>query len=177
LATSVTSARVGRGEFTIESSICVAVITGRASSPAIAITRFWTIGTSSSGSSTPRSPARDHHAVGGAHDLLGPLDRLRLLDLRDQRQSRPRAHHLNVLRPPHERQGDHVHADLLAEGQHVQVALGHGGEVVQLAGHVDALTRRDGAARLDDRVELAVAHSADRQPHRAVGQEDVLPDG
>ena len=46
LATSVTSARVGRGERTIESSICVAVIDGRASAPASAITCFWTIGTS-----------------------------------------------------------------------------------------------------------------------------------
>ena len=34
LATSVTSARVGREEATIESSICVAVITGRARAPA-----------------------------------------------------------------------------------------------------------------------------------------------
>src|SRR5215217_1237027 len=56
LATSVTSARVGRGEPTIESSIWVAVIEGRANRPASAITRFCTIGTSDSGSSTPRSP-------------------------------------------------------------------------------------------------------------------------
>ena len=56
MATSATSARVGRLEATIESSICVAVIDGRASSPAICSSCFWTIGTSSIGSSIPRSP-------------------------------------------------------------------------------------------------------------------------
>ena len=56
LATSATSARVGREEVTIESSICVAVIDGRASEPASAISCFCTIGTCSIGSSMPRSP-------------------------------------------------------------------------------------------------------------------------
>ena len=56
LATSATSARVGREEATIESSICVAVIEGRASAPASAITCFCTIGTSSIRISMPRSP-------------------------------------------------------------------------------------------------------------------------
>src|SRR5215218_5834981 len=56
LATSATSARVGREEATIESSICVAVIEGRASAPASAITCFCTIGTSSIRISIPRSP-------------------------------------------------------------------------------------------------------------------------
>src|SRR4051794_25702302 len=56
LATSATSARVGRDDVTIESSICVAVITGRACAPASAIRFFCTIGTSSIGSSIPRSP-------------------------------------------------------------------------------------------------------------------------
>src|SRR4051794_17304171 len=56
LATSATSARVGREEVTIESSICVAVIDGRASAPAIASSLFCTIGTCSIGISMPRSP-------------------------------------------------------------------------------------------------------------------------
>ena len=56
MATSATSARVGRDEETIESSIWVAVIDGRASRPAIRRSCFWTIGTSSIGSSIPRSP-------------------------------------------------------------------------------------------------------------------------
>ena len=56
MATSVASARVGREEETIESSIWVAVIDGRARRPAIRSSRFCTIGTSSIGSSIPRSP-------------------------------------------------------------------------------------------------------------------------
>ena len=56
MATSVTSARVGREDMTIESSICVAVITGRASAPASEMICFWTIGTSSIRISMPRSP-------------------------------------------------------------------------------------------------------------------------
>ena len=55
-ATSEASARVGRGFPTIDSSICVAVITGHPNWLAWRITRFWARGTSSNGSSTPRSP-------------------------------------------------------------------------------------------------------------------------
>ena len=56
LATSATSARVGRVEWTIDSSIWVAVIVGLAWRPATASSRFCTSGTSSIGSSMPRSP-------------------------------------------------------------------------------------------------------------------------
>ena len=56
LATSEASARVGRELSIIDSSIWVATITGLAFSRAIWMARFCTSGTSSSGSSTPRSP-------------------------------------------------------------------------------------------------------------------------
>ena len=56
LATSETSARVGRGEATIEASIWVAVIEGREYLPASASSRRCTPGTCSIGSSIPRSP-------------------------------------------------------------------------------------------------------------------------
>ena len=52
----MTSARVGRSLVTIEASICVAVITGFDCLPASRISRFWVAGTSSIGSSMPRSP-------------------------------------------------------------------------------------------------------------------------
>ncbi len=55
-ATSDASARVGRELVIIESSIWVATMTGLAFSRAIWMARFCTSGTSSSGSSTPRSP-------------------------------------------------------------------------------------------------------------------------
>ena len=56
LATSDASARVGREWLIIDSSIWVATITGLALSRQIWMARFCTIGTCSSGSSTPRSP-------------------------------------------------------------------------------------------------------------------------
>ena len=56
LATSLASARVGRGASIIDSSICVATIVGTPRSSARRTSCFWMIGTSSYGSSTPRSP-------------------------------------------------------------------------------------------------------------------------
>ena len=56
LATSLTSARVGRGQLTIESSIWVAVITGMPRPLHLRISSFWSNGTSSAGISTPKSP-------------------------------------------------------------------------------------------------------------------------
>ena len=56
MATSVTSARVGRRAVTIEASIWVAVIAGLERRPAPRIRRFCTTGTCASGSSIPRSP-------------------------------------------------------------------------------------------------------------------------
>ncbi len=56
MATSVTSARVGRRAVTIEASIWVAVIEGLENLPAALISRFCSTGTCSSGSSIPRSP-------------------------------------------------------------------------------------------------------------------------
>ena len=88
MATSVTSARVGREEATIDSSIWVAVITGRASAPASEMICFWHDRDLLDRHLDPEVPARDHHAVRRADDLVGARDRLWLLDLRDQRQPR-----------------------------------------------------------------------------------------
>ena len=73
LATSLASARVGRGCVIIDSSICVAVITGRPSRLQSAMMRFCAYGTSSNGSSTPEIAARDHHAVRRANDRFNVL--------------------------------------------------------------------------------------------------------
>ena len=56
LATSDTSARVGRGLRIMESSIWVAVMTGRPARVPALIIFFWRMGTSWAGISTPRSP-------------------------------------------------------------------------------------------------------------------------
>jgi len=56
LATSLASARVGRGAAIIDCSIWVAVITGLPHARARATIRFCHSGTSAGGISTPRSP-------------------------------------------------------------------------------------------------------------------------
>ena len=56
LATSEASARVGSGASIIDSSICVAVITGLPASRPRRMIRFWASGTSAAPISTPRSP-------------------------------------------------------------------------------------------------------------------------
>src|SRR6056297_2135349 len=56
VATSETSARVGIGLSIIDSSICVATITGLAMARHLRTSRFWIGGTFCTGSSTPRSP-------------------------------------------------------------------------------------------------------------------------
>ena len=117
MATSVTSARVGRGEATIESSIWVAVIDGRASAPASAITCFWTIGTSSMRISMPRSPRATITQSAARTISSARCDRLRLLDLGDQRQPRVLAQRGDVLGAADERQRDEVDADLLARAR------------------------------------------------------------
>ncbi len=56
VATSETSARVGKGDRIIDSNICVATTTGLPSRRAERLMRFCRPGTFSSGTSTPRSP-------------------------------------------------------------------------------------------------------------------------
>ena len=56
LAASLTSARVGRGSVVIDSSTCVATMTGMPCARAARVISFCARGTRSSGISTPRSP-------------------------------------------------------------------------------------------------------------------------
>ena len=124
MATSATSARVGREETTIESSICVAVITGRASAPASAITRFWTIGTSSIGISMPRSPRATitQSAARTISSARSTACGFSILAISGSACARGRS---DVLGAAHEPQRDEVDADLLAGAQVLEVLLGH----------------------------------------------------
>ena len=75
----------------------------------------------------PEVAAGHHHAVGGLDDRLGVLDRLGLLDLRDQGDVGMGAKVGDLLGPPHEAERHQVHADLLADPQPAHVVLGHRG--------------------------------------------------
>ena len=82
-ATSLASARVGSGAWSIDSSICVAVITGRAPlerEEDHSLLEQWH---GSRADLDARVAARDHHRVGRLHDRPESVHGLRLLDLRD----------------------------------------------------------------------------------------------
>ena len=68
LATSFTSARVGSGERVIDSSICVAVITGLPAMLQNRMISFWISGTRRAGNLDAEVAAGDHHRVGRADD-------------------------------------------------------------------------------------------------------------
>ena len=70
LATSVASARVGVGADTIDSSICVAVSTGRPRAPQARMMRFCRWGTSSIGQVDAQVAAGHHDAVGHVEQLV-----------------------------------------------------------------------------------------------------------
>ena len=122
----------------------------------------------------PEVSARDHDAVGDADDVLGARDRLRLLDLRDQRDPRVLADVEDVLGAADEAQRHEVDADLDAGAQVLEVLLGHRWQLVGGAGDVEALARCDDAAELDLAVEFARvgARRQHAQAHRAVGEVD-----
>src|SRR5215475_9201910 len=82
LATSVASARVGCRLRVIDSSICVAVMTGFPARTAFRMRLFWTTAICSIGVSTPRSP-RDHETVGGGENLVQAIERPGPFDLGD----------------------------------------------------------------------------------------------
>ena len=84
LATSVASARVGRGVACMLSSICVATITGFCILPGTRATiRFCTMGILATSISTPRSPRATITRVGGGDDRFELVQGLLLFDLGD----------------------------------------------------------------------------------------------
>ena len=175
LATSATSARVGRVEWTIDSSIWVAVMVGLAARPATASSRFWTSGTSSIGSSMPRSP-RAIMIPSAAWMISSPLAAAWGFSIfAISGTSTPRAARCSRTGSrsslaPHEREREEVHAHLEPGVDQVDVLLAHGGERDRDVGQVQALPRRDATPHLDRRDHVAVVHRADPEPDGSVGQ-------
>ena len=176
----MTSARVGRSLVTIEASIWVAVITGFDCSPARRISRFWVAGTSSIGSSMPRSPrATMIPLVAAATMRLGLLGGLRLLDLGDQRDvgvalGESLDHRLEVLGRADERDGEQVDLVVDREVDPAQVVGAGGRHARAAARQVDALVGGDATARLDHAADLLAVDLERAQAHPAVGQEDRI---
>jgi hypothetical protein len=121
--------------------------------------------------------AGDHHAVGGADDVLGRVDGLGLLDLGDQGLARVLAHALDVLGRAHEGQRHEVDADLLPELEHFDVLFRNRLQTTGGTGQVQTLSRRDAAGDLDLAVDLSLTFTdtLDAQSDGAVGEvDDVL---
>ena len=91
LATSFTSARVGSGERVIDSSICVAVITGLPGHVAEADDLLLDQRHPARRDLDPEVAAGDHHRVGDRDDAGEVIERDRGLDLRDEVRLRRRA--------------------------------------------------------------------------------------
>ncbi len=120
LATSEASARVGRGFCVMDSSICVAVITG---TPRVARARDNLLlhhGHDFRAHLHAEIAARDHHAIGNFENRVQIRDGLRLFELGDDwsvlaRASDGALRGLHILRPAHKTYGDIVDAVLQRE--------------------------------------------------------------
>jgi hypothetical protein len=80
----------------------------------------------------------------------------------------------DVVRAPHERLGDEVHAHLERAREPLAVAVGHGGQAQALGRHVDALARADDAAAYTGEADVAVGHLGDGQLNGSVGQQHAV---
>ena len=175
LATSDASARVGRGACTIDSSIWVAVMTGLPRRLASRISRFWTSGTSSNGSSTPRSPRATMTASVASRMAAEVQEGGVLLDLGDQldplRDQRPELG--QVLRAPHEGHADVVHPERHRVLHVLPVLLGHRRGAHVHPGEVHPLVRPEQAAVADDPVHAVPADARHLHRQQAVVEQDL----
>ena len=158
----------GATSATIESSICVAVIDGRASAPASAITCFWTIGTSSIRISIPRSPRATitQSAARTISSARCTACGFSILAISGSRVCLRR----NVMSSARRTNDSATRSTpICSPVAHVlEVLLGHRRQRGRLARDVEALARGDRAADLDLGVDLAVARA--RRRSRAAGR-------
>ena len=111
--------------------------------PAAAMMRRWATGTSAGPTSTPRSPAGDHRAVGGGDDRGQVRDRGDGLDFGDQRDFAVGGVDSalgfgEVVGAADEREGEEVDAVLDGEADVCAVLDGDGGELLSGAGGVES---------------------------------------
>ena len=176
-ATSETSARVGRGALIIDSSIWVATMTGRAFSRVSSMARFWTIGTCSRGSSTPRSPRAtmmpskastisSRRSTACGFSILARRGTRAALLVHDA------AYRLGVVRAAHEGQGDQVDAQVEREAEVLFVLFGEGRDADGDAREVEALVVGDHAADEDAGADAGTLDRGDVQDDASVVDED-----
>ena len=180
-ATSDASARVGSGAWIIDSSICVAVITGLPRSSARRMIRFCSSGTSAAPISTPRSPRATITRVGVAEDVVEHGDRLGLLDLRDHVRGRAgrldqRLQRLARRRPSGRTRArrSRRRARARTRGRRCPSASATGSAAAR-PGRLTPLCERDRPADEHLAARAAAVDLVDAQPHRAVVDQHVVP--
>ena len=181
LATSVASARVGRDDEIIDSSICVAVMTGLLARLHFADDLLLHDRHALHRNLDAEIAARHHDAVGCSDDVVEIVERLVLFDLGDHGRRFAALGDegfdaLYVFGRSHERNRDVVDALIQAEGEKLEVLLGHRAEIERTVRIVDALRRAQIAAVFDDRVDFGGALVDDAQRDRTVLQVDAVAD-
>ncbi len=169
----------------IDSSICVATITGRPSRRAVSTMRFCIGGTVSGGNSTPRSPRATITPSHCSMISSKPRDRGGLLDLASSARlpadQPPRLH--QVLGPLDEAERDPVGALLARERQIAAVLVGQRRQRQHHVGDVEPLVVRQDAADLDQRgdpVRRMAEHAqnelavVEQQPRARLGGDENL---
>src|ERR1022692_1115319 len=201
LATSETSALVGLGAEIMDSSICVATMTGLALSLARVMARFCTIGTCSSGSSTPRSPratispSKASSTSGSAATacgfsifaMSGSLAPISSMIARTGAASsgpctkdnatmsaRSSSAQRRSFRPLHEGQRDHVGSQLKRPAQVLLVLDAERGHVEPGARHVEALVVGHRTADEDPGPHPLAPDGHDLEHHPAVVHEYLI---
>ena len=179
LATSVDSARVGRRLVIMDSSICVAVMTGLPARLALAMSCFCRMAISSIGTSTPRSP-RATMMPSVAFRISSKCSRASgTLDLGDDEGLfadgfRRGPHGLDVRGRFHERLAHGVHAVLEREFQAGAVVVGERADAEIDARQVEALPGTQLAADRDFALDIVARHALDDQLHQAVVEEEPV---
>jgi hypothetical protein len=144
VATSDASARVGTGDWVIDSSICA---------PAFAHDALLDARHLLGGQFHPEVAARHHHRVAERDDCGQRLDRGGLLQLGHDASAALHdvAQLVHVIGALHERQRDPVDAQRQPEVEIAPVLLGQRRDRQQHVGHVDALALREGTTGDDAR--------------------------
>ena len=151
LATSETSARVGRRSETIESSMWVATITGLAACRHRSMARFCTKRNLLQRHLHTEVTAGHHQSVERADDRRQVRNRLGFLEFRHDRHPLADLVHdgvreLDLLGSPDERHGDHVDTEFERELQVLDVLLGQRRNADRNARQRNALVVADGPA-------------------------------
>ena len=173
LATSVASARVGRRLVVMDSSICVAVMTGLPALLALAMICFWITAICSIGTSTPRSPRATmmpSAACRISSRWSSASERSILAMMKGVVPERlgGGAHGLDVGGGFHERLAHRVHAVGERELQAGAVVIGEGADAEVDARQVEALPGAQFAADGDLAVDVVARDALDDQLHEAV---------